>query len=77
VLETIEEARLTEAALRDTSVRILGIPADRFVDHGAVVDLRRRLRLDAAGLAEQVLEVATTLALVPSHPRPRETAQAV
>jgi Deoxyxylulose-5-phosphate synthase len=78
VLEAIEEARLTDAALRDTSVRILGIPADRFVDHGAVVDLRRMLRLDAAGLAAQVRETVGTLALVPSNPAPvRVTAQAV
>ena len=30
-------------------VRIIGIPGDRFVDHGSVADLRRMLRLDAAG----------------------------
>ena len=76
VLETIEEARQTDAALRDTSVRILGIPADRFVDHGSVVDLRRLLLLDAAGLAEQVREAAATLALAPSHPQLREEARA-
>ena len=56
VLEAVEEARLTDAALRETSVRILGIPADRFVDHGAVADLRRMLRLDPEGLEEQVRE---------------------
>jgi len=78
VLETIEEARLTEPALRDTTVRILGIPADRFVDHGAVADLRRMLRLDAAGLEEQVREAVSTLALVPSQRAPaREAARAV
>jgi 1-deoxy-D-xylulose-5-phosphate synthase len=68
VLEAIEEARLTDAALRETSVRILGIPGDRFVDHGAVGDLRRMLRLDAAGLEEQVREAISTLALEPAHP---------
>jgi len=67
VLEAIEEARLTDPALRDTSVRIVGIPADRFVDHGAVADLRRRLRLDAPGLEAQVRDAAATLGLVPSH----------
>jgi 1-deoxy-D-xylulose-5-phosphate synthase len=80
VLEAIEEARLTDAALRETSVRILGIPADRFVDHGSVVDLRRRIRLDVPGLTEQVREAVATLALVPSHPeaaRAPEAAQAV
>ena len=56
VLELIEEARLADPAYRDTPVRILGIPGDRFVDHGSVADLRRSLRLDAAGLAAQVRE---------------------
>ncbi len=54
VLEAIEEARLTDAALRDVRVSIIGIPGGRFVDHGSVTDLRRMLRLDAAGLAAQV-----------------------
>ncbi len=67
VLEAVEEARLTDAALRETSVRILGIPGDRFVDHGAVGDLRRMLRLDAAGLEEQVRGAISTLALEPAH----------
>ena len=43
VLEAFEEARLTDPALREVPVRILGIPGDRFVDHGAVTDLRRLL----------------------------------
>jgi 1-deoxy-D-xylulose-5-phosphate synthase len=78
VLEAIEEARLTDAALRETTVRILGIPADRFVDHGSVADLRRMLRLDAAGLEAQVRVAVATLALVPSTPvTHRETARAV
>ena len=78
VLEAIEESRMTEPALRDTAVRILGIPADRFVDHGSVADLRRTLRLDAPGLEEQVREAMATLALVPSQPaRPHVTARAV
>jgi 1-deoxy-D-xylulose-5-phosphate synthase len=78
VLEAIEEARMTDPALRQTSVRILGIPADRFVDHGAVTDLRRMLRLDVAGLTEQVRESVTALSLVPARPLPvREAARAV
>jgi 1-deoxy-D-xylulose-5-phosphate synthase len=56
VLEAIEEARLSEPALREVAVRILGIPGDAFVDHGSVADLRRVLRLDAEGLADQVRE---------------------
>ena len=78
VLEAVEEARLTDPTLRQTAVRILGIPADRFVDHGAVAELRRMLRLDAPGLAEQVREAVAALALQPSHPAPvREAARAV
>jgi 1-deoxy-D-xylulose-5-phosphate synthase len=78
ILEAVEEARLTQPSLRETTVRILGIPADRFVDHGAVADLRRLLRLDVAGLEEQVREAAATLGLVPSaHVPTREAARAV
>jgi 1-deoxy-D-xylulose-5-phosphate synthase len=78
VLETIEEARLTDPALRQTSVRILGIPADRFVDHGSVADLRRLLRLDAPGLEAQVREAAETLAIEPRRPaHPHVAARAV
>ena len=61
VLELIEEARLADPAYRDVAVRILGIPGDRFVDHGSVADLRRVLRLDAPGLAAQVREALETL----------------
>jgi len=77
VLEAIEEARLTDAGLRETAVRIVGIPADRFVDHGAVADLRRNLRLDAPGLTEQVRESVTALSLAPSRRPIREAARAV
>jgi 1-deoxy-D-xylulose-5-phosphate synthase len=78
VLEAVEEARLTDPGLRETSVRILGIPADRFVDHGAVADLRRNLRLDAPGLVEQVRESIAAVGLAPAHPaHVREAARAV
>jgi 1-deoxy-D-xylulose-5-phosphate synthase len=66
VLEAIETARLSEPALRSVPVRIIGIPGDRFVDHGSVADLRRVLRLDAAGLAAQVRETLATLELAPA-----------
>jgi 1-deoxy-D-xylulose-5-phosphate synthase len=66
VLEAIEAARLGDPGLRDTPVRIVGILADAFVDHGSVADLRRVLRLDAAGLAEQVRETLTALGLTPT-----------
>ena len=61
VLEAIEEARLIDPAYRGIPVRIVGIPGDRFVDHGAVSDLRRLLRLDAAGLEAQVREALAVL----------------
>ena len=61
VLEALEEARLADPAFRDVAVRIIGIPGDRFVDHGSVADLRRLLRLDAAGLAAQVRETLAEL----------------
>jgi 1-deoxy-D-xylulose-5-phosphate synthase len=67
VLEAVEDARLTDPSLRDTVVRIVGIPADRFVDHGAVADLRRLVRLDVPGLETQVREVLDALGLVPSR----------
>jgi len=67
VLELLEEARLADPAYRDVALRIVGIPGDRFVDHGSVTDLRRVLRLDSAGLAEQVREALTTLRATPGR----------
>jgi 1-deoxy-D-xylulose-5-phosphate synthase len=63
VLGAIEEARATDEAYRGTRVRIIGIPGDRFVDHGAVADLRRLLRLDVPGLTDQVVEALDTAAV--------------
>jgi 1-deoxy-D-xylulose-5-phosphate synthase len=67
VLELFEEARLADPAYRDVMLRIVGIPGDRFVDHGSVSDLRRVLRLDAAGLAEGVRETLATLRATPGR----------
>ncbi len=67
VLELVEEARLADPAYRDVPVRILGIPGERFVDHGSVADLRRVLRLDASGLAAQVREALETLRATPGR----------
>jgi 1-deoxy-D-xylulose-5-phosphate synthase len=61
VLEVIEEARVVDAAYRDVIVRIIGIPADQFVDHGSVEQLREMLRLDAAGIAGQIRETLDRL----------------
>jgi hypothetical protein len=67
VLELLEEARLADPLYRDVPVRIIGIPGDRFVDHGAVGDLRRTLRLDTDGLTQQVREALATLQLEPGR----------
>jgi 1-deoxy-D-xylulose-5-phosphate synthase len=74
VLELVEDARLADPAYRDIAVRIVGIPADRFVDHGSVSDLRRMLRLDAPGLAAQVREALVTLRAEPGRTEHRATA---
>jgi 1-deoxy-D-xylulose-5-phosphate synthase len=67
VLETIARAGLGDPALRGLPVRIIGIPAGRFVEHGSVADLRRVLRLDVAGLESQVRETLAELGLVPAR----------
>jgi deoxyxylulose-5-phosphate synthase len=69
VLELIEEARMADPAYRDVPVKVIGIPGDRFVDHGSVTDLRRVLRLDAAGLADQVRDSLAVLHASPSKPK--------
>jgi 1-deoxy-D-xylulose-5-phosphate synthase len=66
VLELVEDARLSDPAYRDVAVRIVGIPAERFVEHGSVDQLRHLLRLDAAGIAEQVRETLARLRAVPA-----------
>jgi 1-deoxy-D-xylulose-5-phosphate synthase len=74
VLELVEEARLADPAYRDVAVRIVGIPAERFVDHGSVADLRRVLRLDADGLAAQVREALATARATPGRSASEVTA---
>jgi 1-deoxy-D-xylulose-5-phosphate synthase len=63
VLEAFEEARANDPVFRDTQVRRIGILGDRFVDHGAVTDLRRLLRLDVPGLTAQVVEALVQLGI--------------
>jgi 1-deoxy-D-xylulose-5-phosphate synthase len=67
VLELFEEARLADPSYRDVPVRVVGIPGDRFVDHGSVADLRRVLRLDAPGLAGQVRDALAALQATPGR----------
>jgi 1-deoxy-D-xylulose-5-phosphate synthase len=67
VLEAVEEARLVDSAFRGVVVRVIGIPADRFVDHGSVSDLRRLIRLDAPGITAQVRETLEAMHARPGH----------
>ncbi len=69
VLEALEEARLADPAFRDVALRIVGIPADRFVEHGSVADLRALIRLDVAGIVGQIRETLATLEASPRHTR--------
>jgi 1-deoxy-D-xylulose-5-phosphate synthase len=63
VLELIADASLEDETLRGLPVRIIGLPGDKFVDHGAVSDLRRTLHLDVDGIAEQIRDSAVALGL--------------
>ena len=74
VLELLEEARLADPVYRDIALRIVGMPGDRFVDHGSVTDLRRLLRIDADGIVAQVRETLELLRATPG--REAETATA-
>jgi 1-deoxy-D-xylulose-5-phosphate synthase len=65
VLEALEEARLADPAFREVALRIIGIPADRFVDHGSVADLRALIRLDTPGITGQIRETLATLGVRP------------
>ncbi len=67
VLELFEEARLADPSYREVPVRVVGIPGERFVDHGSVADLRRVLRLDAPGLAAQVRDTLETMQATPGR----------
>jgi 1-deoxy-D-xylulose-5-phosphate synthase len=62
VLEFLAEAGLNDPTLRDIPVRIVGLPADRFVEGGSVTDLRRASRLDSEGLAAQFREALAAVA---------------
>jgi 1-deoxy-D-xylulose-5-phosphate synthase len=68
VLEALTRAGIDDPAVRSVPVRVIGVPAGQFVDHGAVGDLRRVLRLDVPGIEEQIRETIARLAIVPSRP---------
>ena len=65
VLESLAEAALADPSLRGIPLRIVGLPADRFVDHGSVSDLRHLVRLDVEGLAAQFREALASVAATP------------
>ena len=67
VLELFEEARIADPAYREIPVRVVGIPGDRFVDHGSVADLRHVLRLDVPGLTGQVRDTLATMQATPGR----------
>ncbi|HUG47252.1 MAG TPA: 1-deoxy-D-xylulose-5-phosphate synthase [Candidatus Limnocylindria bacterium] len=75
VLEALNEAGLEQPELRSVPLRRLGLPSDRFVDHGSVADLRSVLRLDTPGIVEQLREALAGLNLEPA-PGSREAASA-
>ena len=56
------------------AVRIVGIPGDRFVDHGSVADLRQRIRLDTPGIEAQVRETLKLLRAAPGREAEAATA---
>ena len=66
VLELLEEARAVDPAFREVVLKIIGIPADHFVEHGSVADLRRLIRLDVDGIAAQIRETLVTLHAAPA-----------
>jgi 1-deoxy-D-xylulose-5-phosphate synthase len=66
VMEALGEAGMTDEKVRAVPVHRIGLPADRFVDHGSVTDLRRALQLDAPGILAQVHEALATLGATPA-----------
>jgi 1-deoxy-D-xylulose-5-phosphate synthase len=74
VLELLEEARLADPVYRDVALRIVGLPGDRFVDHGSVTDLRRILRIDADGIVAQVGETLDLMRATPGREAEAATA---
>jgi 1-deoxy-D-xylulose-5-phosphate synthase len=65
VLEAIAEAGLADPTLRAIPVRIVGLAAERFVDHGSVSDLRHLVGLDVEGLARQMREALAAVGATP------------
>jgi 1-deoxy-D-xylulose-5-phosphate synthase len=62
---------LADVADRPPVLRI-GLPGDAFVDHGAVIDLRKLVRLDESGIRAQIEEALTAHRLAPRTAVPTE-----
>ncbi len=75
VLEALAVRGLSDAEIRAVPVLIIGIPPDRFVDHGSVSDLRRSIRLDVDGIEGQVLEALALMGAKPARPVKRRAAR--
>jgi 1-deoxy-D-xylulose-5-phosphate synthase len=67
VLEALAEAGLRDPSLREVPVHLIGIPADRFVDHGSVTDLRRMLELDDEGITSQIRAATHAMGISPDR----------
>jgi len=71
VLEALETAALDDPALRAVPVKLIGLPGERFVDHGSVSDLRRLMRLDVDGIEAQIRDALVAAGVTPANaPRP-------
>jgi 1-deoxy-D-xylulose-5-phosphate synthase len=75
VLELLESEGVGDPAIRGVPVLRIGIPAARFVDHGAVSDLRHLIGLDIDGIHAQVTEalarIGGAMSQVPGTPAVR------
>ncbi|MET0773311.1 MAG: 1-deoxy-D-xylulose-5-phosphate synthase, partial [Candidatus Limnocylindrales bacterium] len=61
ILELLQGEGVGDPALRAVPVLRIGIPAARFVDHGAVSDLRHLIGLDVDGIHAQVIDALARL----------------
>ena len=64
---------LAEAGLEGVVVHRIGMP-DSFIEHGTAVDQRRRLHLDADGIAQEILDAFFPEAASQQAMAPREVA---
>ncbi len=68
VRDAIGEAALADEGMRGLPIKTIGLPADHFVDHGSVGDLRSYLKIDAPGITEQVQATLGELGIAPAQP---------